>query len=346
MLHLAFDIITVITVNHQDVVSETVNRGCHIAFYISGILFALGFYNYVINLLGMYKYRKILKIVEYVPFLVFCMLLVFMPMEYRLGNGTWYSHGPLAIAGYALFLVYCGICLVLLIVERKRLDKRVRLALTPIIVVMYFAIFLQAIIPELLMTGAMVTVICIGMFVALDNPDKNFKEQALWDFLTGLKNRNSYVRDIERYKNIYTNQRKGILVADLNHLKKINDNYGHIEGDKLITAAAHALRDSLKSADNVYRVGGDEFVAIYIGQDEKKIDKEIEAVREACKAYTKRAEELYVVANDAKKTVIPLSIAIGYHVGEVGDIYEDVFEKADELMYKNKAYIKSQECYE
>ena len=70
-LHLAFDIITVITVNHQDVVSDVVNRGCHIAFYVSGILFAMGFYDYVINLLGIYKYRKILKLAEYVPFLYF-----------------------------------------------------------------------------------------------------------------------------------------------------------------------------------------------------------------------------------------------------------------------------------
>ena len=140
MLHLIFDIVTVITVNNQDIVPELLNRVCHIAFYFSGILFSVGLYNYVIDLLGIYKYRKVLKIVEYVPFAIFCISLAFLPMEYKMGDGTWYSFGPLAVMGYGLFLLYCGICLILLIVERKRLDERVRHALIPIIIVMYFAI--------------------------------------------------------------------------------------------------------------------------------------------------------------------------------------------------------------
>ena len=343
MLHLIFDIVTVITVNNQDIVPELLNRVCHIAFYFSGILFSVGLYNYVIDLLGIYKYRKVLKIVEYVPFAIFCISLAFLPMEYKMGDGTWYSFGPLAVMGYGLFLLYCGICLILLIVERKRLDERVRHALIPIIIVMYFAVFIQAVIPELLMTGAMVTVICIGLFVALDNPDKNFKEQALWDFLTGLKNRNCYSRDVERYENVYNNQRKGILVADLNYLKRINDNFGHIEGDRIITAAAHALKENLKTADNIYRVGGDEFVAIYIGAIEDQIEKEIEGVRRTCQEMTRKTLEASAELGYDMNNTVPLSLAMGFFVGEAGAKYEEVFEKADALMYENKAHLKSQE---
>lgn len=48
LCHVIFDIITVITVNNREVVSEPVNRFFHICFYVTGILFAMWFYNYVV----------------------------------------------------------------------------------------------------------------------------------------------------------------------------------------------------------------------------------------------------------------------------------------------------------
>lgn len=73
-------------------------------------------------------------------------------MEYVEGNGTNYSYGPLAILGYALFLLYCTACVILLFIGRKNLDKRVRCSLAPMLIAMYIAVIMQAIIPDLLMT--------------------------------------------------------------------------------------------------------------------------------------------------------------------------------------------------
>ncbi len=330
LFHVLFDMITVITVNNRDIVPDTVNRILHICFYISGLLFALWFYNYIVQLTVRFKYVRGMKAAGSVIFFLFALFLLFLPMEYRSGVGTDYSYGPLAIIGYALFLLYCTVCFILLLIAWRRLDQRVRRALIPMLVIMYTAVVVQAIIPELLMTGGNVTLICIGLFVALDNPDKDYMKQALWDLSTGLNNRNCYNRDLDRYTESTSRKKSGrrigFVVADLNYLKTVNDQYGHAQGDRLIVAAAEVLRTHLRSAENVYRVGGDEFVAIYFTGEDSIPEREMGKVLEACA--------------EADVGPVPLSIALGYASGPMdGDIHS-VFQQADQRMYEHKLKIK------
>ena len=153
LAHVVFDIITVITVNNRAFVPDIVNRALHICFYLTGILFAIWFYNYIVHLAARYKYMQIYQQAGYALLLLFTLLLLFLPMEYERGHGTDYSYGPLAIVGYAIFLLYCTACIGMLLFSRKRLKQRIRRALIPMLLVMYVAVILQAIVPELLMTG-------------------------------------------------------------------------------------------------------------------------------------------------------------------------------------------------
>ncbi len=330
LIHVIFDMITVVTVNNREIIPDFVNRGMHILFYISGMLFVLGFYNYVIDIVGLYKYKQMLTYMGYVPLIIFIVMLVFLPMEYVEGKGTDYSYGPLAFVGYGLFVVYCISCILLLFIYKNRLEIKVKRALLPMIVVMFTAVVVQALLPELLMTGAAVTFVSLGMFVALDNPDKHFKEQALWDYLTQLKNQNCYKKELDeciyKYKNKKIPQFIGFVVADMNNLKEINDNYGHAEGDRMLAAAADVLRTNLKSAESVYRLGGDEFVAIYLSPDDAEIEEELKNVKETC--------------SSATTYVVPLSIATGYSSGIIDDNTKAIFDVADRMMYENKMKMK------
>jgi hypothetical protein len=125
--------------------------------------------------------------------------MLFLPMEYIDGRGTSYSYGPLTFIGYGLFMLYCAASLFLLLYSRKELDRKTKHSLIPMIFAMCAAIITQALIPELLMTSAGITFVCLGIFVALDNPDKDMQHQAVWDYATGLKNKNCYTRDLEAY---------------------------------------------------------------------------------------------------------------------------------------------------
>lgn len=332
LLHVIFDMATVVTVNNLDAVSPVINELLHVGFYITGILFIIGFCNYIINIAGKDGLTKRGRYILYIPLVFFVVLMMLLPMQYVEGNGTNYSYGPLAFVGYGLFVIYCIVCMGILIAMRSRLEKRVKRALIPLIIVMFGAVMVQALIPELLMTGGNVTIICIGMFVALDNPDKDFMEQALWDFPTGLKNRNCYNRDVEKYIRRFSGKKRGgshrigFVIADLNYLKRTNDEHGHKAGDMLIAAAAATLREHLKYAENVYRIGGDEFVGVYLDIADKKVEEDMEKVKSA--------------ADKAVGLAVPMKIAMGYASGDIRGDVEQIFKEADSLMYEDKGEMK------
>ncbi len=328
--HVVFDLITAITVNHLDTVPDMVNKVLHMLFYYFSMLFTMEFYNYVMKLTMPHNMLKRLRLVGYIPLAVFVVISFILPIEYVEGNGTNYSYGPLAFVGYGLFAVYCLTCLVIAYLKRGRLDLKVRLAVIPTTVLMFVMMVIQAVIPELLMTGAGITVVCIGLFVTVNDPVKIYMEQAYWDEATGAKNKNGFEKQLDYMAKKYAEKKVdiGFIIGDMNGLKVINDNYGHAEGDKLIKAAASVLLDNLRSAYGVYRIGGDEFAVIYISPNDDVVRAEIENVRAACERY--------------KDSPIMLSIALGYASGEYSANYMDIYNKADGIMYEDKQQIKKQ----
>ena len=88
-------------------------------------------------------------------------------------------------------------------------------------------------------------------------------EDSLNDELTGLKNRRAYQAEIERLNDGGNMADISIATMDINGLKITNDNFGHTAGDELIQAAANIMKEVFcENGWNVYRTGGDEFVAI------------------------------------------------------------------------------------
>lgn len=327
--HIVFDLITVITVNNLDVVPQMVNKCLHIIFFEFGVLFIAEFLDYVIKLTMSYKFLHQYRCIKFIPVLLVILLSFFLPIEYVEGRGTNYSYGSLIFACYGLFAVYCLTAMTLVLVKYKSLDKKTRLGIIPTITLMSLMISLQAMIPELLMTGASATFVCIGLFVTVDNPVSAYLEQALWDNATGVRNKNSFEKQMAALEKKYRNKKLniGFVVCDMNGLKLINDNYGHAEGDKLIKAAAEKLLENMKNAYNVYRIGGDEFAVIYIAHNEDEVRAEIENVRTACDNY--------------KDSPIKLSIAMGYASGScTSSEFMDIYKQADALMYENKSEIK------
>ena len=119
---------------------------------------------------------------------------------------------------------------------------------------------------------------------------------------------------------------------DLNGLKEINDTYGHDMGDLYIKNACRLICVTYKHSP-VYRIGGDEFIAIITGQDLLNSEKLIHA-------FYQRMEE---VNQNAKVEAEKVSVAAGMAIFQEGlDVtYQSVFKRADEKMYQNKVSIKS-----
>lgn len=154
------------------------------------------------------------------------------------------------------------------------------------------------------------------------------------DSLTGIKNSTAYTEAISAInKEInYGNPQFGVLVADINNLKKTNDKYGHDVGNELIIHTSKILTDVFK-ASAVFRIGGDEFAVILKNDDYKNYHDLLVKLDNAC------SEDFITVYEDR----IPVSIARGVasYNPDVDKIYEDVFANADHAMYLNKQESKA-----
>jgi diguanylate cyclase (GGDEF)-like protein len=118
-----------------------------------------------------------------------------------------------------------------------------------------------------------------------------------------------------------------LVVCDINNLKTINDLCGHVAGDNAIKEAKNIISDIFKNSP-VYRIGGDEFVVLLEGKD-----------------YTNRHKLIKEFENMNKRNVYADRIVIAVGLSDFDKnkdyILQDIFNRADNLMYKNKEELKN-----
>ncbi|MBQ8074245.1 MAG: diguanylate cyclase [Clostridia bacterium] len=330
IVHATLDAATVWTVNHTDTVSHAVNCAVHAVFYLSAILYAEQFLVYVIHLLAPEKERlwnRGLLILAG----CYAAALPLMSIDFEPFRGTWSSAGSASAVGYGMGFVCLLLALFMILRNWGKISGHMKYALLSIVIILMAAEIAQVLVPEFLFTGGAATLATAGCFFTLENPAVNLERKAMVDAMTGVQNRNCYERDIQTYEASYLSnpaQRFIFLFADMNNLKSVNGLYGHDAGDEYITLIAMTLRSNLKNAEHIYRMGGDEFLAIYRDVDEDVVIREIEKIREACE------EEA------GRKQYRPL-LAMGYAVsGPQYRSLHDVLRVADYMMYQNKANLK------
>ena len=157
------------------------------------------------------------------------------------------------------------------------------------------------------------------------------KEAAGRDALTGIRNKNAYAAEENRWNERIAKgevTEMAVAVCDLNGLKLTNDTLGHKEGDNLLKAATAAICNTFRHSP-VFRIGGDEFVAILVGGDFENREALVERFRRENKARSD-ADEGGVV------------VACGYADLRPGvdTRLEEVFDRADAAMYENKRQLK------
>jgi len=163
----------------------------------------------------------------------------------------------------------------------------------------------------------------IHVFIVAHDRNERLITASNIDELTGIFNRRAYEEDFKKYKDAPIEEGLIIYSIDVNGLKQVNDSLGHLVGDELIVGAADCIANVLAGNGKVYRVGGDEFMAVINdGGDAKAIKERI-------------MEESFRWRGNSIKE---LSLSIGYAKGEdfVGSDLVLMKKSADKMMYKDK----------
>jgi len=150
------------------------------------------------------------------------------------------------------------------------------------------------------------------------------------DPLTGAKNRRALLYSapgiLEQLRQ--KEQPLATMMIDIDFFKKVNDVYGHLAGDAVLSGLVRILEENARASDIVFRYGGEEFLVLCQSVPRKNVEAMAERIRQAVEEYIFQAEN--------QEIKITVSIGVYVAVPQIGDRIEAFIERADQLLYKAK----------
>lgn len=162
------------------------------------------------------------------------------------------------------------------------------------------------------------------LFDQLEAQHELVKEMALRDRLTSLHNRHHLDAEMPRLM-VDAESRQlplSMVVVDIDHFKKINDQHGHSRGDEVLIAVADILRGVIRGEQQVVRHGGEEFVIVLPGTTQQQAQQGAERLRERIAA--------------ANPGGIPVTASFGVATLIAGETFDTLFSRADAALYEAK----------
>jgi diguanylate cyclase (GGDEF)-like protein len=156
--------------------------------------------------------------------------------------------------------------------------------------------------------------------------------EAKMDSLTGLANHETIMAQLEQALLAFqaapphAEKPMAAVMVDIDHFKRINDSYGHLVGDKVLTEVARRMRSSLRDFDYIGRYGGEEFLLVLNGADLDTARRVAERVRQHVASGPINLQGLEVET----------SISLGISAGRPGDSTDGLVGRADTALYAAK----------
>ena len=163
---------------------------------------------------------------------------------------------------------------------------------------------------------------------ALVESDRAHRRRSTLDPLTGLFNRNALEQRLSELDGQPPGENEGLshalLLCDLDHFKRVNDQLGHVACDAVLQEVAYPLRAVLRAGDSIYRVGGEEILVVLPSADGPEA--------------TEIAERLCQAVRERRPVGVPVTVSIGVAVSGPGPVgLDDLFHRADAALYAAKA---------
>jgi diguanylate cyclase (GGDEF)-like protein/PAS domain S-box-containing protein len=158
--------------------------------------------------------------------------------------------------------------------------------------------------------------------------EDELKALVLVDELTGLPNRRAFITLSEQALKLAMRLERDVLMIfiDVDHLKHINDTYGHLAGDRALIDTARVLKESCREADIIARLGGDEFVALLTVDSDQTAEIVCERIKSRVATHNQEIDRGY-----------ELSLSVGATRSKAeGTMLADLLAQADTALYEQK----------
>ena len=151
---------------------------------------------------------------------------------------------------------------------------------------------------------------------------------AATDSLTGADSRPAFLEKLEgEIRRTANGERSCLLLIDIDHFKSVNDRYGHIIGDKILTGFVASLRPGLRGMDSIGRLGGEEFAILLVGVDVHRASMICERLRAAVSTHPMRTDTGEAISVTFSAGLVELKGAVGA---------TELLEAADKALYRAK----------
>jgi len=152
------------------------------------------------------------------------------------------------------------------------------------------------------------------------------REEALVDSLTGLLNRRGCD---DKLQALSFEETHSSLAIDIDHFKKINDNFGHFVGDKVIQRIAKTIKNHISEHDLAVRFGGEEFLVVMTNKSIPEAKRVAENIRLS-------VSKMKLIQKETNTQLPPISVSIGIAQSDNTPDWTSLFKEADSALYKAK----------
>ena len=171
----------------------------------------------------------------------------------------------------------------------------------------------------------------VGSLEQLDSKNKEIQTLMITDKLTGLYNRHHLVRvmEDELARHHRLKQDMTVMMADIDKFKSYNDTFGHVEGDKMLSALGQIIKSSIRKYDKAFRYGGEEFLILFPDTNLTMANIVADRIRQA---FSTKTFDITHKAATASRT-----ISMGLNILNADHTIETFIKQADEALYQAKA---------
>ncbi len=273
----------------------------------------------------------------------------FTDVVYSYTADNQFVRGPLGYFTHIVALLYLLLLIIVVITNYKGRSKLETMIIFAISFLIVFYMLVEALygIRTLGRTSIVLITIFYYMFFQSQVYKDSLSEEKIirselelanrTEELTGLLTKKAFAEASENLLRAYSaipHSGVAFIFVDLDHLKAVNDTFGHSQGDIAIVDAANSLREIFRKNDLISRFGGDEYCILLLNIPEMPLENCLKKINEALR-------HDYVIGD--RKITVSSSVGAVHVKNTAGLHYADLMHKADEALYEAKA--AGRDCY-